>query len=275
MEYLMEQSRKTGNPIHIQHALNGGEHRIPGSRYRVDGFCAAEHKVLEFHGVCTTVVKSVFPQRTEKRQKTPHTHQSMDELYALTLEKRNVLNRWATAINVFGNTNLMPKLRAILTSSVSSKVLTYNIIWTHATPSLVDVVMPQDYTVRCQVMTNRVRGLCKSVSVRECIQCLSRCVIITSDFLPLTEYFGIAKVTILPPRGLYHPVLPYTSGGKLKFPLCRTCANEEQLEPCCHSDRQRALTWTWCTPELHEALRKGYKVLKNVRSIPLDRNDPI
>ncbi len=37
------------------------------------------------------------------------------------------------------------------------------------------------------------------------------------------EYFGLVKCQILPPRGLYHPVLPVRAAGKLMFPLCRTC----------------------------------------------------
>ena len=37
--------------------------------------------------------------------------------------------------------------------------------------------------------------------------------IIVENFDPnLDSYFGIAQVKILPPRGLYHPVLPYVSG---------------------------------------------------------------
>ena len=35
--------------------------------------------------------------------------------------------------------------------------------------------------------------------------------VITSDFKHLAQYFGKSKVRILPPRRLYHPVLPYKS----------------------------------------------------------------
>ena len=86
--------------------------------------------------------------------------------------------------------------------------------------------------------------------------------IITDHFDDLGSYFGIAKVKVLSPRGLYHPVLPYRSNGKLKFPLCRTCADAESLETCTHTDEQRAITGTWCTPEIEMALEKGYKLVK-------------
>jgi Protein of unknown function (DUF723) len=36
--------------IHIQHAENGGEYRIPNTRYFVDGYCKENNTVYEFHG---------------------------------------------------------------------------------------------------------------------------------------------------------------------------------------------------------------------------------
>ena len=70
----------------------------------------------------------------------------------------------------------------------------------------------------------------------------------------LGSYFGIPTVDILPPAGLFHPVLPVRSGQKLTFPLCRSCVQEEQAKPlltrthyCPHSDADRTLrgTWSW------------------------------
>ena len=86
--------------------------------------------------------------------------------------------------------------------------------------------------------------------------------IITSDFKELDQYFGIAKVKILQPRGIYHPVLPYRSNEKVKFKLCRTCADSENQESCTCTDEERELIGTWCTPEIQTAVRLGYKVLK-------------
>ena len=86
--------------------------------------------------------------------------------------------------------------------------------------------------------------------------------IITRDFKPLSQYFGIAKVKVLAPRGLFHPVLPYKSNSKLKFALCRTCADSEQQDTCQHNDDQRSFVGTWCTPEISKALEKGYVLVK-------------
>ena len=89
------------------------------------------------------------------------------------------------------------------------------------------------------------------------------------DNQDLDSYFGIALVTIRPPRGLYHPVLPVRHGGKLTFPLCLACVQKEQPKPlhersaeCSHSDQERQLQGTWCTPEIQEARATGYILVR-------------
>ena len=89
------------------------------------------------------------------------------------------------------------------------------------------------------------------------------------DARDLRDYFGVIKLTILPPRGLYHPVLPLRQRGKLTFPLCRTCVEvqmalpmEERTWRCNHGAEQRQLTATWCSPEVREAVRRGYVVVQ-------------
>jgi hypothetical protein len=88
--------------------------------------------------------------------------------------------------------------------------------------------------------------------------------IIVDGFDPtLQSYFGIAKVQILAPKGLYHPVLPLRSeDGRLKFPLCQKCALEEKQDPCQCTDQERAILGTFCTPEIMKALEQGYTLLK-------------
>jgi len=87
--------------------------------------------------------------------------------------------------------------------------------------------------------------------------------IITSNFGDISEYFGVAKVKMLAPRGLYHPVLPYRSAtGRLKFMLCRTCAEAESLTPCTCTSAERAFLGTYATVEIEEAVKQGYQVVK-------------
>ena len=75
-------------------------------------------------------------------------------------------------------------------------------------------------------------------------------------------YFGVMKVTVLPPTDLLHPVLPLKCNGKLKFPLCYKCACNETQEMCQCLDSERMFTHTYCTPELEVALNMGYILIQ-------------
>ena len=85
--------------------------------------------------------------------------------------------------------------------------------------------------------------------------------IITENFADISTYFGLIKCTILPPRGLLHPVLPYRTKENLMFPLCKTCADTKNPNPCTHTDQERAIRGTWCHIEVMKAIEKGYVVL--------------
>ncbi len=86
--------------------------------------------------------------------------------------------------------------------------------------------------------------------------------IITENFQDISTYFGLVKCTVLPPRGLFHPVLPYRACAKLMFPLCKTCADTTSKTVCTHTDSERAIMGTWCHVELLKAVEKGYKILR-------------
>ena len=86
--------------------------------------------------------------------------------------------------------------------------------------------------------------------------------IITENFDDISSYFGLIKCTVLPPRGLLHPVLPYRTQNKLMFPLCKTCADTLNKTPCTHSEQERSILGTWCHVELMKAIEKGYQILK-------------
>ena len=72
--------------------------------------------------------------------------------------------------------------------------------------------------------------------------------------------FGFVKCTVVPPKRLQFPILPARIHDRLMFVLCRTCAHEKARTLCRHSDQERALTDTFATPELEEALAHGYRI---------------
>ncbi len=87
--------------------------------------------------------------------------------------------------------------------------------------------------------------------------------IIFNNFEPIENYYGLIKATVYPPRKLLHPVLPYRCQGKLMFPLCRTCAHDQnQTTSCTHTDEERSLSGSWVSIELLKAIEKGYVVAK-------------
>jgi len=86
--------------------------------------------------------------------------------------------------------------------------------------------------------------------------------IVTENFDNISQYEGLVKCRIIPPRNLYIPVLPIKINGKLMFSLCRTCTEHFLQAKCCHTDEERAITGTWVTDELRKGLEKGYKIQK-------------
>jgi hypothetical protein len=85
LEWVMKEKN-----IHIQHALNGGEVKVAGIRYRLDGYCATTHTAYEFHGCLYHGCPTCYPTGRSDFVH-PRTKQSMEELYALTLRKKTAL----------------------------------------------------------------------------------------------------------------------------------------------------------------------------------------
>ncbi|XP_046666652.1 uncharacterized protein LOC124358395 [Homalodisca vitripennis] len=73
---------------------------------------------------------------------------------------------------------------------------------------------------------------------------------------------GLLKCKVLPPKDLYHPVLPARMNDKLMFVLCNDCGEELNSGECQHSDDERALIGTWTMDEIRRAVEKSYKVVE-------------
>lgn len=96
-------------------------------------------------------------------------------------------------------------------------------------------------------------------------------------------YEGLIKCKIVPPKGLYLPVIPVKipSYERLLFPLCVKCASKfkdplvdikyDKYNFCPHSDEERSFTTTISHLELKEALLRNYRfqIEKKLRLISI------
>lgn len=74
----------------------------------------------------------------------------------------------------------------------------------------------------------------------------------------------LMKCRVLPPRSLYHPVLPVRAHDKLFFALCMSCCQNQIQTECPHeNERDRELYGTWVTCKLRKAIEKTY-VIENI-----------
>ena len=89
------------------------------------------------------------------------------------------------------------------------------------------------------------------------------------------SFFGIVRIDCLAPRSLYLPVLHEIINGKLMFPLCHTCAVDEQEALCNHSIKQRQLSNTYTSVELKLALEHDYKIINVYETWEYECDDTI
>jgi hypothetical protein len=86
-------------------------------------------------------------------------------------------------------------------------------------------------------------------------------IVITENLRNINEYFGLVHCTVSAPDKLLFPELPSKINGKLIFALCYQCAIDE-CKSCNHNAKQRQIEGTWCTEEVKEAIKRGYKIVK-------------
>ena len=259
----------------IKHVRNGGEQTVVTSTdsHFVDGYDPTTCTVYEFHGCLWHGCPRCYPTMRSSKHVT-HPDRTLDELYRATqlktqflrLEGYTVVEQWECdwdrrvqtqpEIATFVQTlNLVPPLEprdAFFGGRTGAVCL-------HATAnSEEEAILYQDVTSLYPFVnkTGEYPVGHPQIITQPRDQCLH-------------HYFGVALVDILPPAQLYHPVLPVRHGGKLTFPLCAQCVEEEQSRPmlersaiCLHDLSQRCLRGTWCTPELEKALEVGYTLVK-------------
>ncbi len=72
----------------VQHALNGGEYTIPGTRLRVDGYHARSNTIFEFHGSRWHGDPSKYKPYARPH---PHNNKTTKQLYKETLDREDYI----------------------------------------------------------------------------------------------------------------------------------------------------------------------------------------
>ena len=251
----------------VQHVGNAGEVRIPPAGF-VDGYCHDTRTVYEFQGCFTHGCPTCYPNRHEPHVR--HFDRTLQDVYDATQQKIQRLKELGYTVVQMWECEWA---RLKDTSDIRTFV---------AQLQFTDPLNPRD--AFCGGRTNAVK-LYHHVTPTQKIHYIDvtslypwvnkTCVypkghprfISTPGHIDIHQYFGLIQCQILPPRELYHPVLPYHHDSKLLFPLCATCVQDEMPKrpwdrsaECCHTNEQRVLTGTWCSPELAKAVELGYQV---------------
>ena len=271
---LRQQHPATGDRIRT--VRNGGEVRVL-DRYLVDGFDPCDpttHRptVYEFHGCLWHGCPKCFP-RNRDRHPICHTDRTLNEVHESTLKKQESLRQrgydtkviWECEWDWEIKTNV--ELRQFLdTFEIVDPLQPRNAFFGGRTNA---VKLHHTAATDEEIEYIDVTSLYPWVNKTREYPVGHPVVIVNPDDPGIHHYFGMAKVDILPPYNLYHPVLPYRHQGKLTFPLCRTCVEEEMSKPlleksyhCQHTPEQRTLRGTWCTPEIQKAVELGYTLIK-------------
>lgn len=258
----------------IKHVHNGGEQSVltTAESVFVDGFDPVTRTVYEFHGCLWHGCPRCFPQHRSSKHHCNPDH-SLHELYQATLIKRNAILHEGYRYMEIWECDWNRRLKDDET--------------VHSFVASLDMVPPLDprnaffggrtgavslYAKAAEdevILYNDVTSLYPFVNKTSTYPVGHPHIITQPTDQDIHHYFGVALVDILPPEHLFHPVLPVRSGQKLTFPLCDHCVIEEQAKPmlercyiCPHTNEQRALRGTWCTPEIVKAVQVGYTLLK-------------
>lgn len=253
------------NKRKILHSRNGGEYRIPTTRYHVDGYHEETKTVYEFLGCrfhghqCVKDREKIYDPRTRSKLTAVY-ERTMMRLREIRSKGYDVITMWECHFDRMVKTNKEIQNFVASVDTVRPLKIRDSFFGGRVSPVKLFYEAKEGEKIRYLDVT----------SLYPYINLVGRyptnhCKIFTEekDFdYTLQSYYGLVKLRVLPPRGLYIPVLPVRCGGKLKFPLCSRCSQLETVKPCTCTESQRAITGTWTTEEVKAALQAGYKVVK-------------
>ena len=250
-----------------------GEARVltPAQSYNVDGYHAPSNTVYEYYGCFYHGCRKCTPTQRQ-RERNCHPDRTIDEVYLATYLKTailrdagyTVIEKWGCEFAEQKKTD--PELQTFLEKFEMVPPIEPRDAFfggrtgattLYAKTSEGEDISYQDFT-----------SLYPWVNKYGTYPVRFPEIIYNPADQNIFHYFGIAQVDILAPELLFLSVLPVREGGKLTFPLCRSCVREEMAKllersnMCGHTREQRMLRGTWCTPELQKVVEKGYQIEK-------------
>ena len=267
-QWLLWEEKKLGRQI--RSAMNEGEYHITGTKYHVDGYDPQTRTCYEYNGCFWHGCRSCFPNREEKHQRLGD--RSMDSARKETEKKKEALLRRGFKVKeIWGCEWVVEKQKNEECRNFVRQL------------QFVEPLNPREAFFGGRTNATKLYHKCQAGEEIEYADIVSEYptvlkfrdfpakhpqILVEPGTTDINQWFGLIKCKVLPPRKLYHPVLPVHAEGKLIFPLCRSCipAELEKASPfrsctCQHTEEERTILGTWCSPELQKAVEKGYQIL--------------
>ncbi|ESO99038.1 hypothetical protein LOTGIDRAFT_176516 [Lottia gigantea] len=264
----------------IRHAGNGGEIKV--GPYSLDGYDRDNNVAYEFFGCAFHGCPTCYPGPV---QDVKHFHpydpsRTMRKLYAQTMQRlddlktklglRDLVTVWECQVESRRRTNqdMEEFFHALETNGWPNPepLFPRDAFFGGRTNAIQLMAVPKENEeIRYLDVVSLYPYICKygrfPINEPE--------IVVSPDQQNWQQYEGLIQCKVVPPRRLYHPVLPFRWNNKTTFPLCRSCIMENMQEseiseyvPCAHSDDERALVGTYVSLELKKAASLGYKVIQ-------------
>ena len=257
----------------IQHA-----HSPEGEKYicgrRVDGYNPKTNTVYQFHGCYWHGCSQCYKSSTMNEER----RENMGNLYAETLEFDATIRDAGFKLITFWEHDMTKQMKNISFLDDQSSPRQRDALFGGRT-EVFKLLFDGDKVVWKNSKNHRMKYI-DVVSLYPTVMSKDRYPVGHYRIIPKSEFgadkksynkdwFGFIHCKVLPPRGLYAPVLPYkvrsandtgnVQQNKLLFGLCRTCMEESHFvvrKICKHSTEERSFNWFGTTVELEKGHRK-------------------
>ena len=231
--------KEGASPDRIRHAPNGGEQQVVvgADSFFVDGFDPVTNTVYEFHGCRWHGCRSCLPHRRDIKSSV-NPDRTLNEVYEATLVKMQtlrhagyqVVDKWECQWTAEVNDPLSPAHAFVHALSLPDPLVPREAFFGGRTGA-VALYAAADESKEEQIHYLDVTSLYPWVNKTAKYPIGHPDIITNPTHLDIGRYFGIALVDILPPPGLFHPVLPVRSGENSLFPCAKPAYGNNRLYP--------------------------------------------